>query len=40
MLKRFHDGEVISRDLVTFLSNDVISNHLIKEDVSMVAGLT
>jgi hemerythrin-like metal-binding protein len=39
MLKRFHDGEVISRDLVTFLSNDVIAEHLIREDVSMVASL-
>jgi hemerythrin-like metal-binding protein len=40
MLKRFHDGEVISRDLVAFLSNEVISEHLILEDVSMVASLT
>jgi hemerythrin-like metal-binding protein len=40
MLKRFHDGEVISKDLVAFLSNDVISDHIIREDISMVAGLT
>jgi hemerythrin-like metal-binding protein len=39
MQKRFHDGEVISKDLVAFLSNDVISKHLIREDVSMVASL-
>jgi hemerythrin-like metal-binding protein len=40
MLKRFHDGEVISKDLVAFLSNNVISDHLLREDVSMVGALT
>lgn len=39
MLKRFHDCEVISRDLVIFLSRNVITNHLIREDVSLVARL-
>jgi hemerythrin-like metal-binding protein len=40
MQKRFHDGEVISKDLVAFLSNEVISDHIIREDNSMVGGLT
>lgn len=40
MQKRFHNGEVISKDLVTFLSRDVITDHLIREDVSMVGALT
>jgi len=40
MQKRFHDGEVISKDLVAFLSHEVISYHLLREDVSAVASLT
>lgn len=40
MLKRFHDGEAIAKDLVTFLSKDVISEHIISEDISILAGLT
>jgi hemerythrin-like metal-binding protein len=36
--ERFHNGEAISRELVTFLSEDVISNHIIRENLSLVAG--
>jgi hemerythrin-like metal-binding protein len=35
--ERFHNGEPISRELVTFLSEDVISNHIIRENLSLVA---
>jgi hemerythrin-like metal-binding protein len=37
--RRFHNGEAVSRELVTFLSEDVISNHIIRENLSLVAGL-
>lgn len=36
MLKRFHDGALVSKDLVTFLSNNVIAEHLLKEDISVI----
>jgi hemerythrin-like metal-binding protein len=34
--ERFHHGEVISRELVSFLSNDVISNHIVRENLSLI----
>lgn len=36
--ERFHNGEAISRELVTFLSEDVISRHIVRENLSMVVG--
>jgi hypothetical protein len=35
--ERFHNGEPISRELVTFLSEDVISNHIVRENLSLIA---
>ena len=39
LLQKFHDGQVISKELVSFLSQDVIIGHITKEDLSLVAAL-
>jgi hemerythrin-like metal-binding protein len=36
---RFHTREAITKELVTFLSEDVISNHIIREDLSLITSL-
>jgi hemerythrin-like metal-binding protein len=36
--ERFHNGEAISRELVTFLSEEVISKHIARENLSLLAG--
>jgi len=37
LLTQLHNGEAISRDLVTFLAQDVITGHILKEDISLVS---
>ncbi len=35
--ERYHNGQVSSRELVTFLADEVISHHIVKEDLKVLS---